>query len=89
MAHWHIRIRGTPWCCCGDPESELPERVRAALLTVCCRQASKADALSLKVTLAEMGYAEWDEIEVVASPCELKEPPEQVHSTEAKHRPLP
>ena len=46
--------------------------MRAALINVCCGQASKADALSLKAALVEMGYAAWDDIEVVPSACELK-----------------
>ncbi len=77
MANWHVRINGTPWCCRGDLEPEQPPGVRAALLRVCCGQASRADALSLKAALAEMGYAAWDEIEIVQSACELRDLPEE------------
>lgn len=76
MANWHIRINGTPWCCRGDLEPEPSPAVRAALLRVCCSQASRADVLSLKAALAEMGCAHWDEIEVVPSACELRDAPE-------------
>lgn len=80
MASWHIRIKGTPWCCRGDLEPEPSRAVRAALLEVCCGQASKADALSLKAALAEMGYAAWDDIEVVPTACELKDSAEEPRS---------
>jgi hypothetical protein len=77
MANWHIRINGTPWCCRGDLEPEPSPAVRAALLNVCCGQASMAEALSVKAALAEMGYAAWDDIEIVQSACELRDTPEQ------------
>jgi hypothetical protein len=75
MANWYIRINGTPWCCRGDLQPELSPAVRAALLKLCCGQASRADGLSLKAALVEMGWAAWDEIEVVPSTCELKDVP--------------
>jgi hypothetical protein len=75
MANWHIRINGTPWCCRGDLQPEPSPAVRAALLSICCGQGSKADMLSLKAALAEMGCAGWDEIEIVPSMCELKDAP--------------
>jgi hypothetical protein len=73
MAHWHIRINGIPWCCRGDLDPEPSPVIRAALINVCCGRASKADALTLKAALAEIGYAAWDEIEVVQNACELKD----------------
>ena len=76
MANWHIRIKGVPWCCHGDLEPEPSQAIRDALLKVCCGQGSKADALCLKTALAEIGYAAWDDIEVVRNACELKDPPE-------------
>jgi hypothetical protein len=54
------------------------------LLKVCCGQASKADALGLKAALAEMGYAAWDDIEVVPNVCEIRDPPEQTRSPEGQ-----
>jgi hypothetical protein len=79
MANWHIRINGVPWCCRGDLEPELSPALRAALLNMCCDQASLADALSLKAALAQIRYA-WDEIEIVPGACELKDAPEDARS---------
>lgn len=89
MANWHIRIQGTPWCCRGDIEPEMPAAVRAALLNVCCGQGRKEDALSLKIALVEMGYAEWDEIEVASGSCELRQPVDDTRAPEGQRRELP
>jgi hypothetical protein len=73
MAHWHIRINGIPWCCRGDLDPEPSPVIRDALINVCCGCASKADALALKAALVEIGYATWDDVEVVQNACELKD----------------
>lgn len=84
MANWHLRINGTPWCCRGDLDREPSPAVRTALLEVCCGQASRVDALSLKAALTEMGYAAWDDIEIVPNVCEIRDLAEQTRSLEGQ-----
>jgi len=79
MAYWHIRINGLPWCCHGELDTEQSPALRAALLNLCCGQASRADALSVKTALAETGCAKWDEIEIVREGCEIKHAKEEAH----------
>jgi hypothetical protein len=84
MANWHISIKGIPWCCRGDLEPDVSPAVRDALLRVCCGQGTKEDALSLKAALAEMGYADWDDIEIVRNACELRTPSQADASTQTE-----
>jgi len=81
MANWHLRINGAPWRCRGDLEREPSPAMRTALLKV-SGQANKADALSLKAAPTKMGYAAWDDIEVVPNVCEIRDLPEQTRSPE-------
>jgi len=88
MANWHVAIKGIPWCCHGDLEREVSPAVRDALFRVCCGQGSMSDALSLKAALAEMGYADWDEIDIVRNACEIRIPPNDSEMLSAAQPPL-
>jgi hypothetical protein len=70
MTIWHLRIKGTPWCCCDQPDAQR-QALRDAMINTCCSHQRMSSALGLKVALAELGYAEWEDIDIVRECCEL------------------
>ncbi|MFZ5559048.1 MAG: hypothetical protein ACOZDY_20420 [Pseudomonadota bacterium] len=76
MSIWHLRIKGTPWCCCDAPDTRQEQELRNAMIKTCCSHENMSSALGLKVALAEIGYAQWEEIDIVRECCELRKPPE-------------